>query len=317
MKKFVYILLILFVIGLAGTLVTVNANGGFSFDTNNVSDKAVIDNDGIKKLKVDLSSSDVSIHPTTDKEITVELSGKISKKLKKKIKLAVRENGDTAEVSLKNENQIKFNIGVLIVDTNVDIYMPKEMFESIRLETSSGDIAAEGLTAKEISLQSSSGDIAVENSKAEDLFAIQTSSGDISSMKNSGEKLDMKASSGDINVKDQESREAVIQSSSGEIRLRNISGNLAADSSSGDIFIKNKEITGDFNAESSSGDITIEFDKNPSSLAFDFRGNSGEGKVEFGGVKYEEKKENELIGTIGLGEYKLKARTNSGDFTLR
>lgn len=278
MKKIVYGLLLLFIIGVVGTIISVSASGGFSLDTYNVSEKVVVNNKDFSKIEIDLSSSDLTVLPTTEKEITVELNGKISKKLKKKIKLDVKERDNTLKIELKDEDQIKFNIGVMIVDTNVEVYLPEKIYESLKIDLSSGDIEIENIKSKEFILE---------------------------------------ASSGDIIVRDLEATINQFHTSSGEIKASNIIGNIAADTSSGDITIQNEEVTGDIKAEASSGNVTVEFEKEPSSLAIQFKANSGEGEVTLDGVSYEEKSENEIRGKIGSGDFKLKVDTSSGDFYLK
>jgi lia operon protein LiaG len=278
MKKIVYGLLLLFIIGVIGTIISVSASGGFSLDTYNVNDKVVVNNKDISKVEIDLSSSDLTVLPTTDKEITVEFNGKISKKLKKKIKLDVKERDNTLKIELKDEDQIKFNIGVMIVDTNVEVYLPEKIYESLKIDLSSGDIEMENIKSKEFILE---------------------------------------ASSGDIIVRDLEATINQFHTSSGEIKASNIIGNIAADTSSGDITIQNEDVTGDIKAEASSGDVTVEFKEEPSSLAIEFRASSGEGEVTLAGVSYEEKTENKIKGKIGSGEFNLKVDTSSGDFYLK
>ncbi|MFD2445413.1 DUF4097 family beta strand repeat-containing protein [Bacillus sp. CGMCC 1.16607] len=278
MKKIVYSMLFLFSVGVAGTLISVSASGGFSLDTYNVGDQVVVNNKNISDIEVELSSTDVTVHSTSDKEITVELNGKISKKLKKKLNLDVKEKGDTLKISLDGEDQIKFNIGVLIIDTNIDIYLPEKLYDSINVDISSGDIDLKELKAKEYSLETSSGDIS-----AKDIDGVQSN----------------------------------INATSGDIDLKNVKGDISIVSTSGDINIHNKEVFGNIETKATSGDVTVEFDKQPESLAIDFNATSGDGKVSLDGVSYEEKTEDEIRGKIGTGEYKLIVDITSGDFVLR
>lgn len=278
MKKVVYSMLVLFIIGVVGTLVSVSASGGFSLDTYNVSDQAVINNKEISEIEMNLSSTDLTLHPTTDEEITVEFSGKISKKLKNKITLDVKEKGNKLTIGLKGEDQIKLNIGVLIVDTNCDVYLPTRLYESLKIDNSSGDIELKDLKVRQLSLETSSGEMTIHNL---------------------------------------ESSDNLFQTSSGEINLTNVKGDITAEASSGDIFIHNEDSFGDIKADTSSGDISVEFEREPKSLDINFSASSGEGEVTLDGVSYEEKSEHEIHGKIGSGEYKLSAHTSSGDFYLK
>jgi lia operon protein LiaG len=278
MKKVVYLMLLLFIVGVVGTLVSVSASGGFSLDTYNVHDKTVVNNVDISRVEIDLSSSDVTVNSSDSDEITVELNGKISKKLKKKLKLDVQEKGQTLKIGLTGEDQIIFNIGVLIVDTNVEVFIPQKIYDSIKIDTSSGDILIQDLKAKETIFETSSGDIIASNLYTE------------------------------VNR---------FHSSSGEMELSNVTGDIEAKSSSGDMIIDYLNANGNLDAKTSSGDVNVTYQDEPNSLAIDFQGSSGEGDVSLDGVNFEEKSENAIRGMIGSGHFKLKVETSSGDFTLR
>jgi lia operon protein LiaG len=278
MKKVVYLMLVLFITGVVGTLVTVSASGGFSLDTYNVHDKTVVNNVDITKIEIDLSSSDVTFNSTDSDDITVEMNGKISKNLKKKLKLDVKEKGETLKIGLTGEDQIKFNIGVLIVDTNVEVFLPQKVYESIQIDTSSGDILIQDLKAKETLFETSSGDIIARNLYTE------------------------------VNR---------FHSSSGDMELSNVTGDIRAESSSGDMIIDFVHANGNIDAKTSSGDVSVTYQNEPNSIAIDFQGSSGEGDVSLDGVSFEEKSEHAIKGIIGSGHFKLKVETASGDFSLR
>jgi lia operon protein LiaG len=278
MKKVVFSMLLLFVIGVVGTLVSVSASGGFSLETYAIRDQVVVSKKDISKIDIDLSSSDLTVNPTTEDEITVELTGKISKKLKKKLQLDVQENGDAIKISLKGEDQIKFNIGVLILDTNVAVFLPQKIYDSIKIDNSSGDINIQEFKSKNMIFETSSGDIIATNLHSE------------------GHRF---------------------HSSSGEMKLSNVTGNIEAESSSGDIIIHFENATGNLDAKTSSGDVSVEYRDEPNSLAIDFKASSGDGNVTLDGVHFAERSENEIRGVIGTGDFKVTVETSSGDFSLR
>ncbi|HLO11618.1 MAG TPA: DUF4097 family beta strand repeat-containing protein [Pseudoneobacillus sp.] len=278
MKKIVITMVLLFVIGVIGTLVSVSASGGFSLDTYNIHDNAVVTNKDISKIEIDLSSSDLTVQPTSEDEISVELSGRISKKLKKKLKLDVNEKGETLKIGLKGEDQFKFNVGVLIVDTSVEVFLPEKLYNTIKIDTSSGDINVGNLKAKETVFE---------------------------------------ASSGDLTIKNLDSLNQRYHTSSGEMELSDVVGDITAESSSGDIIIQNFNSYGNIDASTSSGDITVGYKNTPSSLEFDFKGSSGEGEVTLDGATYEDKSEHEIRGKVGSGGFTVSAQTSSGDFYLK
>lgn len=317
MKKLVYGLLTLLIIGVAGTIVSVSASGGFSFDTYSLEDTEVVNGNNIDHIEVDISATDLKVIPTDDSDITVNLTGEISRKYENEIKLDVKEKGDSLKISIAGEDQIKFNIGVLIVDTNLEIRLPEKLYESIRISASSGDIEIADQKAKEITLETNSGSIFADDMVSENDFTMMASSGEIYANNNRAEKFELKANSGDLIVDNQTAKKSTFNTSSGDINLTNALGDLEIEASSGSIMIDNDEVTGHIDARASSGDVDVEFSKEPESLAIRFNGSSGKGEIDYKNVKYKEKSENEIVGEIGSGEYELTVNTNSGDFNLR
>ncbi len=317
MKKIVSALFLMLGIGVVGTLVSVSATGGFSLDTYKVEDKIVIDESKFNTLLFNFSSSDVNVLPSKEEKITVELDGKVSRKFKEKLKLESDGKGDTLEVTLTGQDQLKFNIGVLIIDTNITVYIPEKSFEEISVITSSGEVKAKDLLAKNLHFKASSGELEVSNCRAEGVMSLSTSSGEIVANGLDADTIEAEASSGTVVLDKVKAGFSTIETSSGEIEISQIKGDVMAKASSGSISILNEQLYGNINAEASSGEITVEFKENPSSLKIDFSGSSGEGNIDIENVSYQTREENRIVGIIGSGNYELNVRTSSGDFYVR
>jgi lia operon protein LiaG len=317
MKKIVSALLLMLGIGLVGTLVSVSASGGFSFETYEIKDELVIENKDVEDLNFHFASSDIEVVPTTDENITVELEGKISKKLKEKVSLVAEENGGQVNVTLLDKNQKVFNIGILIYDTNIRIHVPEKEYHSTTIATESGDIRTEGILAKKLTVKANSGDVRVKTSEGRESFEVATSSGDITVEQVKSEKLTLASSSGDVYLKGSQAESTRTVASSGDVEISKASGNIETITSSGDISFSNQQPTGHIIAKSSSGDVMIEFKEKPASLELDYKGESGTGMIDLKGMSFLEKEEDRMIGQIGDGKYKLNVITNSGDFHLK
>ncbi|AYA74537.1 hypothetical protein DOE78_03195 [Bacillus sp. Y1] len=317
MKKIVSALFIMLAIGIVGTLVSVSASGGFSFETYEIKDKLVLENQKLENLNFHFESSDVMVVPSSEDKITVELHGKISRKLKKELSLVAEENGNTVDVKLIDHNQQIINIGILIYDTNIRIHVPEKEYKSINVVTSSADIGAEGVLAKKLHFNTSSGDIKVESSDARESFEVKTSSGDVIVEKTKSKKINLISSSGDLFLKGSQATTISTTASSGDVVLTDVEGNLETITSSGDMSISSEQLTGDITAKSSSGDVIIEFKDKPTSMKLDFKGESGSGIIDIKQMSYQEKEEDRIIGQLGDGEYELNVKTNSGDFYLK
>ena len=318
MKKLIFILVALFVIGLAGTLMTMGSSGGFSFNTVPIQETKIVKNDQIKRIVVAQTSTDVHVVPSNGQNISVELKGKVSKKFKDKYNLDVIEEGEEVKISVNREdiNWIT-SFGISIIDVDLEVQLPEKLYESITIDHSSGDMNISGIKAKVISLNVNSGDIAVEKSEAEKQFSIHSSSGDLNLKNLSAEQLQVDVKSGDTEIEHVEAKTSTLSSMSGDVKLTDVLGILDVDVTSGDTEIMNEVLTGNMTVQSTSGDVDIQFTKKPDSLALDYRGSSGDGNVHLEGMLYEEKSDNLIKGKIGDGGHLLEVRTNSGDFNLR
>ena len=277
MKKLVVGLLVLLLIGVIGSVISINAAGGFSFNTVELHEKQIIDNQEIRNLDIHFSSADVQVLPTNEDNIIIEVNGEVTERQKDEFQLDIEENGENLEVKFKRSNHF-FQIGFSIVDTTIKVYLPEKIYDSVQVRTSSGDIDTRGVNARQIDLLVSSGRITAEDQKAE---------------------------------------HSLLKTSSGKIVATNVIGNMTARTSSGDITIRNDEATGNITANASSGDVTVEYGESPTSLLINYKSSSGKGNVELDGVNYDEKSKSKIIGTIGSEEYELNVDISSGNFTLR
>ncbi|MCY9373683.1 DUF4097 domain-containing protein [Bacillus sp. T17B1] len=67
-----------------------------------------------------------------------------------------------------------------------------------------------------------------------------------------------------------------------------------------------------------SGSVSVEYQKEPASLAVDFQADSGDAAVNLDQILYKEKSENRIVGYVGDSgtSNRLKVRTTSGDIEL-
>ncbi|RFU62134.1 DUF4097 family beta strand repeat-containing protein [Peribacillus glennii] len=317
MKKAVNLLFVLFLVGFFGVLLTVKSAGGaFSFKNAPVFEKKVIENPDIKRISAnDMAFGDVKLVPDDTDKITVVLKGEVSERLKDEVHIRVKESNDELLITME-ELDPKFWFGFTNLDVTTEIMIPQKSYDLIFLETSSGDIEANDFNAKQITLNASSGDIKAQNSKAKESYEAITSSGEINVKSIVADEIVFNAKSGDINGAGLHAKNSTIEASSGEIIIKDATGEITADVSSGNITIDNDKISGNLTATASSGDVIVNYKENPASLAVDYRGSSGEGNVNIKGFLFEEKTEDRILGKIGGGTYEVKVRTSSGDFEL-
>jgi DUF4097 and DUF4098 domain-containing protein YvlB len=147
-------------------------------------------------------------------------------------------------------------IGIFIntFDVRVEVFIPKSYMNSIIIKTRSGRIeAADKFICRKINIESSSGSIEVNNITAE-MVSIKASSGRINAGNVEGD-VSAETSSGYIQF-DQINGSLTANTSSGSIKSELVSGNVNIRTKSGEINLGN--IGGNVSAETSSGAIKMD-----------------------------------------------------------
>lgn len=317
MKKVFYIVFALLLVGIWGTFYTLqgSSEGLLKFNTVEIHEKKEANGKGVENVNIESPSIDIKLTASNQENITAELKGNVDKKTKNSYELIVKENGNEVDILVEVDDKFHFAL-FSITSIALEVKVPEELYEKINIETSSGDVVTKSFESKALNIQTSSGDVNVKDSKIDNEIKIQSSSGDVITSDIQANKVEIDTESGDVMIDDQDSKHTQLHTSSGDIVLNEVNGDIVVEASSGDIAINNSEPLGNIDANSSSGDIVINFDKDPDSLTIDFEGNSGDGIVKLDGITYEDKSENEIEGRIGSGKYSIIARTSSGDFVL-
>ncbi len=147
-----------------------------------------------------------------------------------------------------------------------------------------------------------------------DKLKIGTVSGDISLRRLDLDRLYMDVVSGDILAESLTSKSIVIDSTSGDIKLDAFSGELSANTVSGDVAVSYPESDDDIDIETVSGDISMKMLKD-SGFMLDFETISGEVDNQFS-IEVERSGRNGLHGKVGDGRYGVNVNTISGDLDI-
>ena len=242
MKKVIYAALVLLVVGIAGTIVSANKNGGFSLNTVDVFQSKKISATDIKNMEIETASTDVTILPGNEDAFQVVLKGKASEKLKKSFTLIAVKNGDTVIIRVKRKNE--FSIGFNFEQVHLEVKIPKKEMASIAAKTSSGDIHANGLQSEQASFAASSGDISGEAWKIKNELKVHTSSGDISMNGIDSGTADFLSASGDMELKKLKEDTITLETSSGDAAMMDVRGNITANATQGISRSKMKNLKG-------------------------------------------------------------------------
>jgi Uncharacterized conserved protein len=270
--------------------------------------------DGIRQVKIDSGPVDVQVVPSNSRSLSAELQGWGNAEIKRSIQLNVKKEGSSLNIIA--ERKVPF-FGITYGWVKLVVTVPDQLYDSIRVQTASGDLTVHSLKAKQLTLTAQSGDIDAESNQGDHL-SLQASSGNVTARDNRVSSDAVVASdSGDAVNRLSAESSSRLETKSGDLTVQNIKGALTALADSGDIQIKNDSLTGAISAETSSGDLNLHFAKAPTSLSLDYASSSGDGTVRLSGMVYDEKSDHVIRGKIGGGEYQIKARTSSGDFSLK
>jgi lia operon protein LiaG len=277
-KWIVGIAIVIFLVGIGGIAVQLVTDSNFTLEnfageTVTIDEQELIDAERIERIIVKTGSTNVRVTPIEGKQIKVLFQGKASKKIADNTDLTVTQDENNLNLQVERSASLGF---YQFIKADLEIKLPKKLFDKIEVNTSSGDIDVNGIETGMTQLIASSGDITVENLQSQ-LVALEVSSGIIDASQLLG-KVRVKASSGDV-----------------ELSLT--------------------EIKEDVTIETSSGDASISFTTMPKSLGLKFETSSGEGNVVIDMDNLKES-EDSISGTIGNGKPLLNVKTSSGDFML-
>ena len=259
----------------------------------------------------------------------------VSTRIADNFKLDVNKINNTLNITVAKKKLTFVLFGFIIDQSKLYVTVPKRLYENLSVETSSGSIESDGLTANTITFNASSGSVKVKNLETHGKCSIRTSSGSIrASFLKSDSSIVLQASSGSVKVEDIESKAFSVRATSGSLNVRDITtelaalqttsgsilaydiiGNLTADASSGSIKLTNKDLIGEWGLRTSSGSVSVKL-LVPNSIFVKFKGSSGSGRVDIEKVEYQMKSDHAFIGQIGSGENKLNVHTSSGSFRL-
>lgn len=213
---------------------------------------------GISKVKLDMSSMDVSFSRSTDGELHVYLQSgeELSLYLEEQVE------GDTYMVTEKEQmhKQSFLNVASLLrmmrSETKKLMVELPERIEFLRGKTTSGDLKLQKLNARAIELETTSGDIQITQMVAEE-SVIKVSSGDIRLKHVNVNEMVLQSSSGDIVWENGQVQQALLSTVSGDMELIHLGGQkVEIKGSSGDIELDG--VRGEnWRVETSSGDVEL------------------------------------------------------------
>lgn len=316
MKKILSFLFVLILLAIGATVVfgQFKETFRFNFNTTPIEQEETVRGNGAETLEIHTTSAEIKVVSVDREDIYAKLSGDVSEKNKDKYKLIIKEVGGNVYIEVE-QPKMEFQVGMNINSLKLEVEVPKKTYTELSTYSTSSDIQITDLKVNSLITELTSGDISVEGVTITDRYSIELTSGDVRIENTEAKVIAIDGTSGDITLKEILA-DVQVDMTSGDIIIWGVQGSINVETTSGDIDIENERITGNIEVEVTSGDVRIQVDETPTSLAVDYKGQSGKGKVNLDGMQYQEENEKKIIGKVGDGEYLLKVRTTSGDFKL-
>ena len=245
-----------------------------------------------ENISIDISSVETMIVPEDRDDVRAELKGKGTVKVVK--------HGDEIKVTVKRKGFFWFN-WFEMDKTTLTVYIPEDYEKNMEIELGSGKAEFKGhstdspIKLKELAVDIGSGSMILENLDVE-TFKHQSSSGEV-------EIDSLTAGSGSFEV------------SSGSVHVKNYSGKLDADVSSGELEIQMDRLLDDVSLDVSSGSIELNL---PEDADFTLNGkiSSGDISSDFQ-LENKEESDNRLRGKHGSGKYEINLDVSSGNIKIK
>ncbi|RNB54377.1 hypothetical protein EDM57_17060 [Brevibacillus gelatini] len=277
-RKLFGLSLLLFVVGVCGLIWLFARQEHFVFSLKKLEDVRVIEQP-FKAVSIETATADLVITPTKTAQATVRLTGEISEQHKERLQLTseVTEDG-----TLRVQLQEKLFVSLFYPgseDLRLEIMLPEKEYESIRLETATGDIKSGVLTAKTGKVSSGAGDV--------DLTGY------------AGERLDVRTDTGDL-------------------KLAGIRATLNVYSSTGEIDkLVLPELTQDVTVRTDTGDVRIEVEKLPEAAQLELASDVGDIEVQWANLSFAKREEQNIKASVGTGGPKLAVKSSTGDIRIQ
>ena len=246
---------VLIVLGLGIIAAAFNAAGWefrkFSSSRYITTDQLITED--FSKINIDVDTADIAFYPSEDGNCRV-----VSYEEDKQ-PLSVSVKDDTLWVKVQDERKWYDHIGINIGSPELEIYLPKEKYESLYLRGSTGDVNIPyNFSFDEIDVKLSTGDMGCFAS-ANGKISLKTGTGSISIKNINAGDLVLSVTTGKINCNNINcSGEFLLNVTTGDASLKDIKcGSFASTGNTGDLQMDNLIASDIINIERSTGDLNF------------------------------------------------------------
>ena len=248
----------------------------------------------ISALNINASSWNVSLSVGSGDEVSVDITGSISKG--EEIPSVSLSNGTLAILQVSEDsgkNKIAFG-----KKGQITVTIPSELAVPIEIDNGYGDMEINHIAVPQFLLNNEAGYVSFTNFEA-DMLQISSTSGDITISSSSIPDISVVSSSGYISLKQTEYLDCSLTAKSGEINI--------ADAVS----------HGNLSLQTGSGDISVTYQNEPDSLTFDVASGSEDLSLKFSSANYQIETSAHKQGVIGNGEYRLTLNSDHGTIVIK
>ncbi len=255
-KGFIIAAVVLVVVGLA-VAAAVYAASGFSFgglSGEKLVSKTYAVGEGIDSIRIKAYTDDIAFVPTEDGSRSVVCLES------EELRHSVTEEGGPLVITVEDERSWTDRLMVFRKTPRITVYLPAGEYDSLDIETSTGDVVIPGeFSFESIRAELQTGDIDCAASAAANV-AIRTTTGDIRVRDMSCGELELSVTTGHIAVGSARvARLASVKFSTGDVRITGMTAmSFRAKGSTGDITLKDVVTEGDTEIEVSTGDVVFE-----------------------------------------------------------
>ncbi|WP_273130970.1 DUF4097 family beta strand repeat-containing protein [Bacillus weihaiensis] len=243
--------------------------------------------EAIDLIDIDISGASTTILPTKQDSLSVELDGKG--------KVSLEEDKDSIKIEFKDDRW--FNFLHLFGKSHLTIYLPEEYHNDLSLEIGSGSVK---MNESEVELKT---------------LEVEVSSGHIELAHLKADTFHVAGSSGNIQVDNVATEMGTIKMKSGNVDVKDYSGGLIADLSSGKLEVEFTSLTDDIELGVKSGYALLDL---PQHANFTIDADIGSGTITTNfNLKDSEEDKHSFWGTHGTGEHEIKVDVSSGKVKIQ
>lgn len=242
-----------------GLILLVGVMAAYNFDFNKLSTVNYETNtyevsEAFDKISIDVYTTEISFAPSDDEQCRVVYTET------DKIKHTTAVQNGTLVIDTVDTRKWYDNIGIFIGNLKMTVYLPQKSYASLSVDTDTGDIVIpHDFSFGNIEITGHTADVKCLASVS-DSVKVESDTGSINADNLTAGKIDFTTATGKININSVIADGKVdIQTNTGTAKLTDIScASFTAKSNTGNITLKNIVAVDSFSIESDTGDVNFE-----------------------------------------------------------